>query len=65
MELLCTWGARVRRHVTGVGLEGANDIPLFLIYKTLVPKVSSLRARLQRHAWPTDNEARAEGEGEG
>lgn len=27
--------ARVRRHITGVGLDGANDIPLFLIYKTL------------------------------
>ena len=30
---------RVRRHITGVELDGANDIPLFLIYKTLVPKV--------------------------
>jgi hypothetical protein len=28
---------RVRRHITGVELDGANDIPLFLIYKTLVP----------------------------
>ena len=30
--------ARVRRHITGVELDDAIDIPLFLIYKTLVPK---------------------------
>ena len=29
--------ARVGRHISGVGLEGANDIPLFLIYKMLAP----------------------------
>lgn len=29
--------AWVRRHITGVEQDGANDIPLFLIYKTLVP----------------------------
>lgn len=34
--LLCTCGARVRRHITEVGLDDANDIPLFLIYKMLV-----------------------------